>query len=170
MSNAIKELFQFVKEMQSAEKSVLAEEFQNATDNSSIQNNIVDEQIPEGELEQMPLDPNLLMDGGIFENKTVEQKKVMLIDYFSKLIDKVVIVRDHIDTMSFDSVVSSNVTINTTQLQFHLEELREKVATYIEDQFETDKYERALFTYLSFMSELELIVKLLHKQINKNNK
>ena len=91
----------------------------------------------------------------------------MLIDYFDKLINKIVIVRDHIDTLSFDSVISSNTVIGASQLQFNLEELKSKVSKYIEDQYDTDKYERSLYVYLSFMEELKLIVKLLQKQAKK---
>ena len=97
----------------------------------------------------------------------IENKKISLVDYCDKLLNKVTIVIDHIDSLSFDSVVSSNMVIGASQLQFNLEELKSKISKYIEDQYESDKYERALYVYLSFMEELKLIVKLLQKQAKK---
>lgn len=175
MDNTMKGLIQLLKEEQKSRRKVLTEELQNVTSNdytkeTDLINEPVmpptdDEFIEDGAVLD---DPNLLLDPAFsFGESTIEQKKVMLIEYFDKLISKIVIVRDHIDSLSFDSVVSSNMVIGASQLQFNLEELKTKVTKYVEDQFETDKYERSLYVYLSFMEELKLIVKLLQKQAKK---
>lgn len=174
MNNTMKGLIQLLKDEQTSKRSALKEELQNVTSNDYTQETSLinepampptDDTIEDGAVMD---DPNLLLDPALnFESSTIEQKKIMLIEYFNKLIDKVVIVRDHIDSLSFDSVVSSNTVIGASQLQFNLEELKSKISKYIEDQFETDKYERSLYVYLSFMEELKLIVKLLQKQAKK---
>ena len=175
MNSTMREIFQFIKDDQASKRHLLNEDgIQNATNDGLNETDAVYE--PE-----MPLsddasvegdavleDPNLLLDPVLnFDSSTIEQKKIMLIDYFNKLIDKIIIVRDHIDSLSFDSVVSSGVVIGASQLQFNLEELKSKLSKYIEDQYDSDKYERSLYVYLSFMEELKLIVKLLQKQAKK---
>ena len=177
-STIMKNIIQLVKDEQKANRSVLNEELQNVTsDNYAQDTGLINEPaMPatdddvDGETVEEPVmeDPSLLLDPELnFETTTVEQKKIMLIEYFEKLINKIVIVIDHIDSLSFDSVVSSNMVIGASQLQFNLEELKSKTSKYIEDQFESDKYERSLYVYLSFMEELKLIVKLLQKQARK---
>lgn len=185
MSNKImKEVVSLIKEDQILRRKVydqnLKEELQISDENYYDQNTslINEPQDPYAEDEMMMddgmmgmEDPALMMDPALnFETNSIEQKKIMLIDYFEKLLDKVSIVINHIDNLSFDSVVSSNVVIGASQLQFNLEELKGKISSYIRDHYEGDKYERALYVYLSFMEELKLIVKLLQKQSKKNNK
>lgn len=175
MNSTMKEIFQFIKDDQASKRSQLNEDgIQNVTNDGLQQTDAnfepempsTDDAIIEDDA--VLEDPNLLLDPAMnFASNTVEQKKIMLIDYFDKLINKIVIVRDHIDTLSFDSVLSSNSVIGASQLQFNLEELKSKVSKYIEDQYDTDKYERSLYVYLSFMEELKLIVKLLQKQAKK---
>jgi hypothetical protein len=175
MNSAMKEIYKFLKDEKSLNQNVLKEELQPITSGGYEQEmdlitepalSSADDIMIEDDV--VAEDPSLLLDPALnFESSSVEQKKVMLIDYFDKLIDKVVIVRDHIDTLSFDSVISSNTVIGASQLQFNLEELKGKISKYIEDQYEADKYERSLYVYLSFMEELKLIVKLLQKQAKK---
>jgi len=175
MNNTMKEIFQLLKDEQTLKRSALKEEIQNvASNNYGQEKDLVDGMaLPPvdngmGVDEMSPEDPNLLLDPALNSGmNTLEQKKTMLIDYFEKLINKIVIVRDHINSLSFDSVVSSNTFIGASQLQFNLEELKSKVSKYIEEQYDSDKYERSLYVYLSFMEELKLIVKLLQKQAKK---
>jgi hypothetical protein len=175
MNNTMREVFQILKDEQTLKRSALKEEIQNVTGSNygqetSLVNGSAMPSIGGGMgVNDMSLDdPNLLLDPALnFEMNNLEQKKTMLIDYFDKLINKIVIVRDHIDSLSFDSVVSSNTFIGASQLQFNLEELKSKVSKYIEEQYDSDKYERSLYVYLSFMEELKLIVKLLQKQARK---
>jgi hypothetical protein len=177
MNSIMKEAIQLIKDDQALRQKVyLSEELQPvSSDNYAQETNLInepampstDDELIEGD-EAVMIDPNLMLDPALnFESNSIEQKKIMLVDYFDKLLNKVVIVIDHIDSLSFDSVVSSNMVIGTSQLQFNLEELKSKVSKYIEDQYESDKYERALYVYLSFMEELKLIVKLLQKQAKK---
>lgn len=174
MNSTMKGLIQLIKDEQALrcsalKEEVLKEEMQTVTGNNYTQetNAINGPAMPPAEDVGLE-DPNLLLDPALnFAFITLEQKKTMLIEYFNKLINKVVIIRDHIDTLSFDSVMSSNMVIGASQLQFNLEELKTKISKYIEDQYESDKYERSLYVYLSFMEELRLIVKLLQRQTKK---
>lgn len=172
--NSLKELSRWLKEEAIREKSVINESFEDVTgigqinDDQLIEDPVTEYNDVEEELGLVPEDPNEpYYSESNYGEVSVEQKKVLLIEYYSKLINKVVIVRDHIDSISFDSAVSNNVNISTSELQFSLETLKTKIERYIEDQYETDKYERSLYIYLSFMEELKLIVKLLQKQQNK---
>lgn len=177
MNSTMKEVIQLLKDDRALRQKVyLSEELQPvSSDNYAQETNLINEPaVPStddeliGGDEVVMDDPNLMLDPALnFESNNIEQKKIMLIDYFDKLLNKVVIVIDHIDSLSFDSVVSSNMVIGASQLQFNLEELKSKISKYIEDQYDLDKYERALYVYLSFMEELKLIVKLLQKQAKK---
>jgi hypothetical protein len=173
----MKEVFRLLKEdKELKDKVYLSEELQPvSSDNYAQETDLINEPAMPSEDEELidggemvVDDPNLMLDPALnFESNSIEQKKIMLVDYFDKLLNKVTIVIDHIDSLSFDSVVSSNMVIGASQLQFNLEELKSKISKYIEDQYESDKYERALYVYLSFMEELKLIVKLLQKQAKK---
>jgi len=181
MNNIMKNLVQLIKNDQDLRRNilhgddVLNEELQVPNDNYDQETDLnnepaipstVDDNMVEDDMSMD--DPNLMSDPALnFETNSVEQKKIMLIDYFEKLLNKISIVTEHIDKLSFDSVVSSNMVIGATQLQFNLEELKGKISSYIKNQYESDKYERALYVYLSFMEELKLIVKLLQKQAKK---
>lgn len=177
MNSTMKDVIQLLKDDRALRQKVyLSEELQPvSSDNYAQETNLInepampstDDELIGGD-EVVMDDPNLMLDPALnFESNSIEQKKIMLIDYFDKLLNKVVIVIDHIDSLSFDSVVSSNMVIGASQLQFNLEELKSKISKYIEDQYDLDKYERALYVYLSFMEELKLIVKLLQKQAKK---
>ena len=177
MNNTTKGIIQLLRDEQNLKRKALNEELQSVTsDNYTQETNLINEPgMPPSdddvEDDAVMDDQNLLLDPAFtMESSALEQKKIMLIDYFQKLINKIVIVRDHIDSLSFDSVVSSNMIIGVSQLQFNLEELKSKVSKYIEDQYDFDKYERSLYVYLSFMEELKLIVKLLQKQAKKLEK
>lgn len=173
MDKPIKNLIQFIREQQNLNQVVLKEELQGNNETlAAIDEPVIpptdDEIIEDGEILD---DPNLLPDPILdLETNTIEQKKIMLIEYFKKLFDKIHIVKRHIDTLSFDSAVFDNAAIGATHLQFNLEGLHDKVSTYIEDQYESDKYERSLYVYLSFMEELKLIVRLIYRQVIKQEK
>lgn len=180
MSQFTKEIMKLLKMVETSSGSVL-EEFQNDPQENAYLDEVeytgepavmpehYDDEEYEEEGDDFPManltDEDVL---NIYTNvENIEQKKILLIDYFDKLIDKSKLVRDHIDNLSFDIAIVDRTSISISELQFRLEELRSKIIKYIEDQFKTDKYERSLYTYLSFMEELKMIVKLLNKQINK---
>lgn len=175
MDKTFKDYINMLKEVP-AEQSVLVEEFQGAAsetypndvaETDPFPNQWLDAGDEVVQTEEDIYDPNQMFDPNIemfTPMMSMEQKKTLLIEYYSKLIDKIKIVRDHIDLISFDTILSSD-TIGISEIQFNLEELKRKVEKYIEDQFIEDKYERALYLYLSFMEELKLNTKLLNRQV-----
>lgn len=174
----MKEIFQILKEGTTSSQFVIEEELQGIEPPMETQQSIpletqdvvTDQEI----IDQMSNQPDYVMYNPALpnlddlNNRTIEQKKILLLDYYDKLIDNTVLIRDFIDNLSFDLITSDNAMLNVAELQVFLDELNTKMVKYLEDQYETDKYERALYVYLSFREELMLIVKLLQKQLKKN--
>lgn len=174
MDKTFKDYIKLIMNGTQSNESVLVEEFQNAEDEvymNDVEQTGVDQGdwLDDEDLEEEVYDPNAMFDPGIemVTIATVDQKKTLLIEYYSRLLEKIEVVRDHIDLISFDTVLSGD-TIGITEIQFNLENLRDKIEKYISDQFVEDKYERALYLYLSFMEELKLLTKLLNRQIKTN--
>lgn len=94
-----------------------------------------------------------------------DKKKVVLMEYFDKIFDYAQRMHQTANLYDLDLIKDDKLEIGYKNLLKAFEDFENKISAYLEDSFETDTYERALYIYLMLHSELTLLVKLYRKAL-----
>lgn len=98
---------------------------------------------------------------------TDAQKLAKLFDLFTNLRDYCNAFLDCIGTLDFD-ILDFDSYSHLSELQNKLEGMKEKIEDYLKDVFKNEKFEKALYVYVLFRTEMLTIIKATREVLELN--